>query len=259
VSPSLRLETAPNFRDFGGHAAGDGRRVRTGMLFRSSQLSGLSDADLAAVDALGIRCVIDLRALDERIAQPARWGEAPAFRFESGRASLAEDMKASLAKTNGTDRVRDAFSAFYASLPELYVVEYRALFERLAAGDVPLLVNCTAGKDRTGVASALILSALGVARETVVADYVETNARFGDLTSTSAALPVAGAAAAIVADHATTRASRDAIWAADPAFLTLALDAINRDHGSIEAYVVDRLGLGRDGLDAIRAALTEPA
>lgn len=255
----LRLESAPNFRDLGGHATTDGRRVRTGMLFRSSQLSALTDADLALVGALGIRCVIDLRALDERTAQPARWADAPAFRFESGKASLADEMKESLAGTSGAERVRIGFSTLYARIPELYETEYRALFERLAAGDVPLLVNCTAGKDRTGVASALILSALGVPRENVIADYVETNARFGNLKSARDGLPVAGAAAAVAAKHATSQAARDALWAADPEFLALALDAVERDHGSVGAYITECLGIGPAGLSAMREALTEPS
>ncbi len=227
------------------------------MLFRSSQLSGLNDTDLAAVADLRLRCVIDLRARDERIAQPTRWGEAPAFHFESAKTSLADEMKQALAGTSGAERVRTGFATLYARLPELYVEEYRTLFGRLAAGDVPLLVNCTAGKDRTGVAAALILLALGVPHETVIADYVETNARFGDLRSAHDEAPVAGAAAAVVTGHASSQAARDAVWAADPRFLAMALDAVERDHGSVDGYVADHLGIGRDGLTAIRENLTE--
>jgi protein-tyrosine phosphatase len=232
-----------------------------GVLFRSSQLSALDEEELIVVDGLGLRTVIDLRALDERTAQPARWTQAPAFRFESTKASLAAQMAGALAGTNGVERVRAGFADLYAQLPELYAEEYRALFERLADGDVPLLVNCTAGKDRTGVACALILSALDVPLDTVIADYVETNIRFGDLRALDGdgAMPMAGAAAAVIADHADTKAARDAVWAADPAFLALALEAVERDYGSVESYLADRLGIGADGLAAMRAMLTEPA
>ncbi|RYY05413.1 MAG: protein-tyrosine-phosphatase, partial [Alphaproteobacteria bacterium] len=76
ATAARRLRTAPNFRDFGGHVTQDGRRVRMGVLFRSSQLSALDEEELIVVDGLGLRTVIDLRALDERTAQPARWTQA---------------------------------------------------------------------------------------------------------------------------------------------------------------------------------------
>ena len=260
MTAPLRLRTAPNLRDFGGHLTVDGRRVRRGVLFRSSQLSGLDEADQAVVLGLNIACVIDLRAGDERNAQPHRcWDGHAADRVESAKTSLASEMAGQLASTSGLERVRAGFTTLYAGMAEIYVKEYRALFERLAAGRVPLLVNCTAGKDRTGVACALILSVLGVPRQAVIADYVETNARFKGLRSTDGSQPMAGAAGATLATLADSKAARDAIWAADPAFLALALDAVERDHGSIETYVADRLGIGANGIAAMRSILTELA
>jgi len=126
------------------------------------------------------------------------------------------------------------------------------VFSRLAAGQVPLAFNCSAGKDRAGTAAALILSALGVARESVVEDYLLTD-RVIDLKS-------------VFMERAQKRNSTlmnqspdlvAAILRSDADYLDAAFDAIEQKHGSVAAYLQDALGLNEEAMSAIRQQLLE--
>lgn len=247
-----QLRTAPNFRDFGGHVVPGGFRVRRGVLFRSGQLSSLSEVELEMILALRLKCVVDLRTLDERTRQPARVRGSSMLRFESAKGSLAE-----LVGEGGSDHdeILQGFERFYSLMPELYADDFRALFERLADGHIPLLVNCTAGKDRTGVACALILSSLGVPKSGVIADYIETNARFGNLRSVRDEPPAGSVDAPSGIGE---QEPRDATWAADPAFIERALATVTQTYGTVANYVTNRLGIGSERLSKTREALLEP-
>ena len=174
---SARLAGSAAFRDLGGAPAEDGRRVAHGMLFRSDAMTTLDDADREIVRSLAFRLVCDLRGSAEREREPClAW-------LDAGTRRLHLDVSAGLALATAkfVDRLRRGpdpaaaaamMQATYAHMPRSASPLLGQLFEALAAGEWPMLVHCTAGKDRTGFTVAMILSALGVPRDYIVTDYL---------------------------------------------------------------------------------------
>ena len=174
---AIPLEGASNLRDLGGYQALDGRRVRFGRLYRSATLARLTEQDVAAVAALGLRTVCDLRGEEEAARNPSRLPEGaervPLPIEPLVGASLADLMRREMA--TGEDVVALLGTA-YKEYVTTWLHRYRALFDLLLDPDRhALLFHCSAGKDRTGMAAALVLSALGVPHATVVADYRATD------------------------------------------------------------------------------------
>ena len=167
VAPSRRLplERAFNLRDFGGYATADGRVVRQGMLFRSGTMALLSEADAAHLRSLGIRAICDFRRGNERSAEPTVWHGAEVDYFcrdySESSGILGEMLKR---KDSTAQDMRDAMIGLYRAIPLDHAASYRAMFAQMLAGRLPIIINCSAGKDRTGVGAALILAALGVPR-----------------------------------------------------------------------------------------------
>lgn len=164
-----------NFRDLGGYAADGGRTVKWGMVFRSDDLYQLTDTDRQAVTRLNIRTVVDFRdRLEvERTPDllPDSVQEQVNIPIEAGKLMVGLSYK-DLTRQKATG----ILVSVYRALAHDFQDSYRQFFKLLAdSRNVPLLFHCTAGKDRTGFAAALFLSALGVARETILADYMLSN------------------------------------------------------------------------------------
>jgi protein-tyrosine phosphatase len=145
-------------------------------------------------------------------------------------------------------------------MPWLYAEMYRSAFQHIVDGDVPLVFHCAGGKDRTGTLAALILTALGVPEQTVIADYMLTN-RYLDVAALAAA-PRVGADAADAGFSFLRTLSpemRAPLLTCHPSLLQGALRAVEARHGSVLAYVDEVLGIGADGIAALRQRLLEPA
>lgn len=234
------LQGVSNFRDLGGYAGAGGRAVKRGRLYRSAALAGLTDHDWARLAELGLRTVCDFRAEHECQTAPTRvpHGGVPAIVplpiRSSGGASL-RDLFASAAATPGG--VRNALMQAYREYPLTHAERYRALFATLTEADsYPLVFHCTAGKDRTGFAAALVLTALGVSADDVLADYLLTNTHWQGRELLPYDLP----------DDV-----RAALIAADADYLAAGFAAVAAAHGSVEAYLERALGVD----DAARARL----
>lgn len=162
-----------NFRDVGGYATTDGRSVAWGRLFRSGTLAHLTDEDHTLLDALGIRLIFDLRSNRERTFYPTRWMEGTDIEFWSRDYdfSLADMQRVAEDQSPGDQAAQDLTNALYRQLPWEQAESYSPLMKRIAAGDMPLVFHCSAGKDRTGTFAAILLDLLGVDRETIAADY----------------------------------------------------------------------------------------
>jgi protein-tyrosine phosphatase len=178
----LPLEGSRNFRDLGGYRTADGRMVRWGRIYRSDELAALSDADIDYLRRLGIRLVCDFRSDDERASVPSREFTK---RHEStiNLAVQSKGMDAAMMRRKIRSggiigiEMEHTLQAAYASYVTDYTETWAALFERISnPKNLPAVLHCTAGKDRTGFASALVLLALGVPKETVYEDYMLTNA-----------------------------------------------------------------------------------
>jgi protein-tyrosine phosphatase len=173
----LQLGGSCNLRDFGGYDTADGRRVRRGRLLRSGVLHHLTPAAVTSLQTLPLRAVCDLRRTEERRLHPN-----PAFGPEVRRLEWESSVESSpirersFAASATVEEARAAMMAMYVRIPFVLQPRLAGVFEALGhAGDGAIVVHCTAGKDRTGVAAALVLAALGVPRSTLVTDYVLTN------------------------------------------------------------------------------------
>ena len=249
----LPLEGIHNFRDYGGYGAKLGK-VRSGLLWRSGQHRGATAADLAAVAAIGLAAVIDLRGARERNAmpckRPADFAASVVF-VDDDTTGLAPHIEAAF-RAGGSDAARRGMTASYAELPfrKPLVPVIARYFETLAAADGPTLVHCVAGKDRTGLAVALLHTMLGVHRDDVIADFLLTNSA-GDAEGRIAA----GAYHLRKAYGDLDDASVRVLMCVEPDYLDTAFAAIVDAHGSIDAYLTDRLGVTPERRNAIEERL----
>ncbi|HEX7374558.1 MAG TPA: tyrosine-protein phosphatase, partial [Steroidobacteraceae bacterium] len=171
------LEGACNFRDFGGYATTDGRRVRWGRLFRSGAMHRFTAADRERVAGFGIGTVVDLRRPDERRSQPNPDFGAGVTQLcwnDTQDVGLGKALPDPAALT--PELARKVMMRHYEGMPTRLLPHVQGLFGALTHDPArPLLLHCTAGKDRTGFAAALLLTVLGVPRDLIVADYLLTN------------------------------------------------------------------------------------
>jgi len=172
----LKLDGGRNFRDLGGHATTDGRRVRAGQLYRSGAPVGLTPDDRRRLDALGLRRIVDFRSVEERAREPGSWPVPADAEVLEWAYSLTPDDYSDLMRPDATaPELDDLMRRYYREMPYRFTAAYTALFAALVAGHAPLAFHCAAGKDRTGVAAALLLTALGVPRDRVIEDYLVSN------------------------------------------------------------------------------------
>jgi len=253
----IALASVLNLRDFGGYDAAGGAKIKRGHLFRSAHFAEASVEDVARLDALGVRVVVDLRRPEEREAQPNLWpGEsARTIANDDGRAHGLPPHLAVLLDDNVTAQsVADSMRAFYREYPfsKRYVALFRDWFAALQKTDGAALVHCAAGKDRTGVLCALTLHALGVHEDQIVADYELTNVVLDVDARVAAIKPRAEARLdrAIPDDalHAMVCVHRD--------YLHAAFDAMIAARGSTDAYLREVLGVGAQAREALRARLS---
>ncbi len=174
---------AVNLRELGGIATADGRRIRRGIIYRSGDLADLTEASSNRMAELGIVARIDFRSIAERKLRPYNWHapgaiqvwENPSSRHDAAVRDLMEQAE------KGTDAAHAAMNAIYRELPIFLASSYGVLFRWLSDGRLPILYSCTAGKDRTGVATALILWALGVEKKTITEEYELSNTQFDQI------------------------------------------------------------------------------
>jgi protein-tyrosine phosphatase len=253
------LESGCNFRDFGGYDTRDGRRVRWGRLYRSGTLTQLSEPDRAAITALAIRAVCDLRRLDERQRHPdPEFGDATRLHWDEP-FETSPLREQAFAQSVGPSHARAAMIGMYSQMPVALATRVRGMFAGLLQGPgAPIILHCTAGKDRTGFAAALLLSALGVPRPTIFEDYVLTNQAV-DLRSLMLGAVQSGLGITTTAEPilALPREAQDAVLAADADYLEAAFSALEAGHGSIDTYLRSVLGVDDDARRQLARALLE--
>ena len=246
---ALHLPSIANLRDIGGYRTVDGRWVKMGLLFRSDQLDRVSDADLKAMEQLRLRLVADLRTESERALEPDRLpsGSQPLILDVAADSdgSLGGDMRKATAAIEAGKGVEllTAANRDFVSLGSARRA-YATLLDQMNGS--PILYHCTAGKDRTGWASAVILTLLGVPRDTVMADYMASNAFLrakNALVQEMLAKSNSPMNPSYLEDVLTVRAS----------YLEAAFDEVEKRYGSFDAYVRNGLGLNDEDIRSLRS------
>lgn len=251
-----------NLRDVGGHQTMDGRRVRRGLLFRSTALDRATDGDLRRLERRGIRTIADLRTLAERRAAPDRM---PAAASGVSLDVMADAPGASPARIAQLSRqpakasrllaradVDAMFDQAYRGLVSLRSARtsYRELFLLIAdSSSLPVLFHCTTGKDRTGWAAAALLLLLGVPEQAVFDDYLLSNDYL-----LQGLEPVLERFAASGGDPQLLRP----VLGVKAEYLSAALETVQREYGTIERYFADGLGLDDPTRQRLRETLLEP-
>ena len=247
------LEGTQNFRDLGGYPTEDGRRVRWRRLYRADALSTLTEGDLADLEELGLRLVVDFRGDDEVDLEPGPFRNHPRVGYRNvpiGENASPAEWRARFESGDLGDLDEGWLSRSYVAMldarPEAFAQVLRSFCEAEA---LPAVFHCTAGKDRTGIMAMLTLRLLGVAREQVVADYVLTAEYTGNKIR---------AANRWFSDQGIDIERAAALFSARPATMEIALDHLETTHGGIERYAKDVMALEADVIEALREALTEP-
>ena len=250
--PFLPTTGIHNFRDFGGWRTAGGAAVVTGKLWRSGQHVGASEADLAAIDRLGIRTVVDLRGLSERERNPCARSDAFAaevIAFEGETSSSPPHMDVD--KTVSTAQfARQRMEAVYTRMPHnpAMTTMFGRYLRALATRDGASLVHCFAGKDRTGVAAMLVLHILGVSRDDQMAEYMRTND--APTLSVLAAQSVPGIEAKL--GRSLDEEAVRALLGVSEDYLRTFWRVVDDEHGSLDAYIADALGVSEPVKERLR-------
>lgn len=260
--PSTEPELAGvrNFRDVGGLPTVDGRRVRYGVLYRSGHLAHATAEDAAFLSSLGLHTIFDFRnAADQKLEGPDV--ELPGVRNVnlplSDPADGAEFWK--MVRDGDLDQLRDLLGdgkaadrmiASYRMIIKERTAEHSRVLHALAEDSVPALMHCAAGKDRAGLSVAVTLLALGVEREAILADYLESNAkhrRYKVHRSSSSAAAYSPEVMELL----------NPLFDARAEYLSAAFDTIEETWGGVGAYLEQGLKVTPQTRERLRERLLD--
>jgi protein-tyrosine phosphatase len=222
MTPPFSIDGATNFRAL--------PYVRQGSLYRSDHLGALDEADARQIQSLGIRRVLDFRGVDERACAACLVPGVTvhSLAIEPTIVQVLHDLRAAghrLTAAEVVAHMQDTYRGFVRQNSD----RFAELFGHLLESNEPTVFHCTAGKDRTGFAAALILRSLGVTQEDVMRDYLLTNERLRMPSESPFGL---------------TREVATVLWRVQPEFLDAAFEAVEEDYGGLEGYFRKGLGLG---------------
>lgn len=249
----LTLEGAANFRDLGGYRTADGGRTRWGLVFRSDAPHRLTEADRAAVSRLGLRVVYDLRMDSERSRAPSALpGDVRREVLTIGGAAGRTKEITDLIAAGRLAAVPDDFLVrLYQAMAELEAPAFGRLLTGLTEPDgLPALFHCAAGKDRTGVSAALLLTVLGVDETTVLDDYELSAAYYTERQMARLR--------ARLAEEGVDAERYRAVFAAPRHAMAALLATLRGRYGTVEGYLVERAGVTTGVLAELRARLVWP-
>jgi protein-tyrosine phosphatase len=241
--PTALLQGASNFRDVGGYRNADGRCVRRGQVFRSDHLAGLTPEDLARLASLGIGHSLDFRGAAEYSATPYAIPGVQRLALTIEPTVIAR-MQALVVQgiVPTTEETVALMCETYRDFVNHNAGTFGRFLKHLLEQPTPQVFHCTAGKDRTGFAAALLLSALGVDRATIEHDYLLTN----QLYKRDNRLEGSG--------HPHVM---KVLWQVQPEFLHAAFDAVDAQHGGMQDYLQGAIGLIPQELAELKQMLLE--
>ncbi|MDE2596117.1 MAG: tyrosine-protein phosphatase [Sphingomonadales bacterium] len=247
----LALDGCHNFRRVAGWRTRDGRTVRAGRLFRADGLGALSDADHRSLAALGLGHVFDLRASGEIAHAPSRWpGDWQLATWQGAESAAEADITRMMAREGLTAAdFRAAMCGVYARFHDDLAAATAAAARALAEGDGSVLIHCTAGKDRTGFVTAMVLNAAGVTEDDVLADYLLSNA---SLPSARIRFNVDGRLDGV---EARAPGALDALVGVHAEYLQAAVAPMIAGFGSVDGWLAARAGIDTPLRERLRKRL----
>ena len=258
VNLEFTLKGAPNFRDIGGCKTSDGSLVAPRRIFRSDRLASLTSEDLEVIRILGIRTVCDLRSASERDLHPNRWPQGHSFDefhcniltdVRAANGSVFDPLRADPTQTGA----RRMMTALYCAMPTAFAPHLAQVINHIIGDGLPMLIHCTAGKDRTGFAIAILLSIVGLHRDAIYHDYLLTarNCHHEERIAYVTELVTAQLG------HEPDLDIIKIITGVDVAYLGAAFEVIDSTYGSVNEYLYDACGIDESQLLRVKELLLE--
>jgi len=244
------LQGAANFRDLGGYTTKNGHHVKWGEIYRSADISKLTDADLAVLKDRKITYDVDLRGRKESAMAPDRMNPGTDYILCPAGSDNVGDLMKNMANVKGTAGGDSLMISYYIKTDSL-AARYKPFFDKLLAlpTDQSLVFHCTAGKDRTGIGAALLLYVLGVPYETISKDYEATNYyREGENVKA-----IKGMSAAMHLDPNVAKS----MMQAKKEYLDATFATLKQNYGSIDNFLKNQVGLDDQKIATLKAKFLE--
>ncbi len=240
------LQGAVNFRDIGGYKTNDGKTIKWGKIYRAAEINKLTNQDALALEKRKITTDIDFRGLEESKKAPdALWNKANYIRCGAGSETNQNWMQTLKSTVNG-----DSLMISYYQKIDSLGLRYKTLFNVLLSQNEKdaIVYHCTAGKDRTGIATALVLYSLGVPKQTIWNDYEASNYyRQSDNNRMIQMITAFGVSKNVAESMITVK----------PSYLEATWQAITKQYGSIDAFLEKELGIGKKEKEILRKKYIE--
>lgn len=253
----IGLEHTVNFRDLGGLKTKDGKTVRKGFIYRSDNLSKLETGDFDAFNALRIAAVYDLRTdheiegKEDRLPANVRYIHTPVVQDNAGE---IKGLKKRVLNGQITEQqAKDMTSKFYADAVTVHADAVKDILKQITSSEQPVLYHCSAGKDRTGIVSALILSILNVDRQVIVDDYMVSNYYRRDRAEKTLGKAKLGR---VIKPKLNMKAI-EVLSTVDESFINATFNAIDSTYGGMEPFIQNKLGIDKAARQALVEKLTE--
>lgn len=249
----VAIEGSNNFRDIGGYITTDGRTVRWGIVYRSGAMNHLTPEGFRQLEDLGIVVNFDFRATQERQSEPVNWPQGMVM--ESHAVDYDIDMRPFMALFSRGDvtaeQTRQVMATFYKGVPFQFAPQYSAMLHAIIDGEKALVFNCSAGKDRTGVATAILLRLLGVPDSVIMEDYLLSNVHYvpHQPQPGEAVNPTTAFFMKLAPDV------QQALMGVDATYLEAAFAAIDAREGGWERYVREDLNMSAEDVTRLKTRL----
>ena len=252
----LAFEAVENFRDYGDYAGSGGRRLKSGLLYRSAAHATATDEDLEKIQALNLAAIVDLRRKGERERQPSRRHPNFAGRvIFTDEGDIGEDPWQLFIRQSdlSAEAFRGYMYDYYDEAPfvDRHLYLYSEYFKALAELDGPVLIHCAAGKDRTGILAALTHHVAGVSDDDIRSDFMLTN----NPERLAKRLPMIMQAMTEMSGKAPTEGAVMVAMSVEEGYLERAFAAIKARYGSLDAYLEQALGVDAAMRERLEARL----
>ena len=253
----MGFENTINFRDLGGLKTKDGKTVRKGFIYRSDNLSKLESDDFDAFNALRIATVFDLRTdheiegKEDHLPGNVRYMHTPVVQDNAGE---IKGLKKRVLNGDITERqAKDMTARFYSDAVTANIGSVQSIVNQIISSDQPVLYHCSAGKDRTGIISALILSILNVDRQVIVDDFMVSNY----YRRARAEKTLGKAKLGRMIKPKLNMKAIEVLSTVDESFINATFNAIDSTYGGMEPFIENKLGIDKAARQKLIAKLTE--